>query len=618
MWARTWPCGKRWCASCRRGRCPAGAGPAAARRSELQRARVSLAARPGSSRGRTSQSRAGRCVPPAESLGISERGSRPTRSRGGRQPRCSPPTTRVTASTTSISAASRRRCSIAISPRHRRSAGWRSARRCATSAHTVVLPPDLTQDEQFERSAVRHARRHGVPAYVSRRCGLPLRHPPHARSRRENRRESPGRSRSSWRSTGGGLQLFTVAGRPLVSAALESRLRIRTPPQADAGLNVRIPVKAGPHTIAVAFLKRPSALAETERQPFKASYNGRERGRDLLRDDRGPVRRGAARATHRADGGSSRAVLDRPAEDEACARTILSTLARRAYRRPVIAADVDDAHEASTRTGAVEGAGFEAGIEMALRALLVSPGFLFRIEHGPGAESASRTRSATSNWRRGCRSSSGAAFPTRNCSTLAIARQAERSGGARSPGAAAARRSARRRARRTTSPTSGCICATCSRRPATRGCSPISTTTCGRRSGARPSCFFESIVREDRSVLDLLRADYTFVNERLARHYGIPNVYGSHFRRVTFDEDSVRGGLLGQGSILTATSYANRTSPVQRGKWVLENVLGMPPPPAAGGRAATQGSDGARQGADDARADDRAPHESDRVRAVTS
>jgi hypothetical protein len=81
--------------------------------------------------------------------------------------------------------------------------------------------------------------------------------------------------------------------------------------------------------------------------------------------------------------------------------------------------------------------------------------------------------------------------------------------------------------------------------------------------------FFESIVREDRSVLDLLRANYTFVNERLARHYGIPNIYGSHFRRVAFDEDSVRGGLLGHGSILMATSYANRTSPVQRGKWVL-------------------------------------------------
>ena len=90
---------------------------------------------------------------------------------------------------------------------------------------------------------------------------------------------------------------------------------------------------------------------------------------------------------------------------------------------------------------------------------------------------------------------------------------------------------------------------------------------------------FESIVKEDRNVLDLLRAPYTFVNERLARHYGIPNVYGSRFRRVSLGEDSVRAGLLGHGSVLTVTSYANRTSPVLRGKWVLENILGTPPPP---------------------------------------
>ena len=91
--------------------------------------------------------------------------------------------------------------------------------------------------------------------------------------------------------------------------------------------------------------------------------------------------------------------------------------------------------------------------------------------------------------------------------------------------------------------------------------------------------FFESIVREDRNVLDLLRAKYTFLNERLAKHYGIPNVYGSRFRRVELDDDSVRGGLLSQGSILTVTSYATRTSPVIRGKWILGNILGTPPAP---------------------------------------
>jgi hypothetical protein len=91
--------------------------------------------------------------------------------------------------------------------------------------------------------------------------------------------------------------------------------------------------------------------------------------------------------------------------------------------------------------------------------------------------------------------------------------------------------------------------------------------------------FVESIMREDRSVLDLLRANYSFVNERLAKHYGIPNVYGSRFRRVAFPGDGLRGGLLRQGSVLTVTSYATRTSPVIRGKWVLDNIIGSPPPP---------------------------------------
>ena len=90
--------------------------------------------------------------------------------------------------------------------------------------------------------------------------------------------------------------------------------------------------------------------------------------------------------------------------------------------------------------------------------------------------------------------------------------------------------------------------------------------------------FFESQLREDRSVFDLLEADYTFVNERLAKHYGIPHVYGNHFRRVPVTDDN-RRGLLGQGTVLTVTSYSNRTAPTIRGKWVLENILGAPPPP---------------------------------------
>jgi hypothetical protein len=91
--------------------------------------------------------------------------------------------------------------------------------------------------------------------------------------------------------------------------------------------------------------------------------------------------------------------------------------------------------------------------------------------------------------------------------------------------------------------------------------------------------FFDSILREDRSALDLLRANYTYVNERLAKHYGIPGIYGTRFRRIELDKDSERGGLLRQASILTVTSYATRTSPVIRGKFILDNIMGVPPPP---------------------------------------
>ena len=108
--------------------------------------------------------------------------------------------------------------------------------------------------------------------------------------------------------------------------------------------------------------------------------------------------------------------------------------------------------------------------------------------------------------------------------------------------------------------------------------------------------FFESIVKENRSVLDLINADYTFVNERLARHYGMPNVYGSNFRRVTLT-NPVRRGLLGQGSVLTVTSYPNRTSPVLRGKYILENILGTPPPAPPAERAGALGQRG-RAGAE--------------------
>ena len=111
------------------------------------------------------------------------------------------------------------------------------------------------------------------------------------------------------------------------------------------------------------------------------------------------------------------------------------------------------------------------------------------------------------------------------------------------------------------------------------GCIRTSTTICVRHSARETELFVDSVLRADRSVVDLLQANYTFLNERLAKHYGIPNIYGSRLRRVSLGADSKRGGLLRHGSILSVTSYATRTSPVIRGVWVLDNIFGAPPPP---------------------------------------
>ena len=181
-----------------------------------------------------------------------------------------------------------------------------------------------------------------------------------------------------------------------------------------------------------------------------------------------------------------------------------------------------------------------------------------------------------------------------SCSTLAARGELTEAGGARAAGAAHAGRSAvagaRREFRRPV--------AVAAQHPAassrTRACFRSSTRTCARRSSARPSCSSRASCARIAACSELLTADYTFVNERLARHYGIPNVYGSHFRRVTLTDDA-RRGLLGKGSILTVTSYPNRTSPVLRGKWLLENMLGAPPPPPPPDVPALQenGEDGA-------------------------
>jgi hypothetical protein len=266
-----------------------------------------------------------------------------------------------------------------------------------------------------------------------------------------------------------------------------------------------------------------------------------------------------------------------PSAEADCAKKIVATLARRAYRRPVTDADLQ-APLAFYDEARADG-GFDAGIEMALRAILASTEFLFRVERDP-RNIAPGTAHRVSDVELASRLSFFLwnSIPDEELLDLAVR------GALKEPAVLLAQTR-----RMLADPRSEALVTDfagqwlylrnlAASNPDARMFPDFDDNL--RQAFRRESeLFFESIVKEDRSVLDLLRADYTFVNERLAKHYGIPNVYGSRFRRVTLGDDSVRGGLLGQGSILTVTSYANRTSPVLRGKWILENILGTPPPP---------------------------------------
>ena len=265
-----------------------------------------------------------------------------------------------------------------------------------------------------------------------------------------------------------------------------------------------------------------------------------------------------------------------PAEEEPCAREILSTLARRSYRRPVTNEDIQPLLNLYRESRSSRG--FEAGIGMALRAILVSPEFLFRIERDP-EKATPDTAYPISDLELASRLSFflWSSIPDDPLLDLAAAgrlkdpRKLEEQvvrmlGDARSQALVSnfVGQWLYLRNMRSVSPDPVAF--------------PSFDENLREAFQRETELFFESMLREDRSVLDLLDADYTFVNERLARHYQIPHIYGSHFRRVTLNDEE-RRGLLGQGSILTVTSYPNRTSPVLRGKWLLENILGTPPPP---------------------------------------
>lgn len=366
-------------------------------------------------------------------------------------------------------------------------------------------------------------------------------------------------------------------------------LRVAPPPggndhqAVDEGLKIRFPVTAGPHKLGVTFLKNPSSLLETKRQPYQAHFNMHRHPRMSPALYQVSIT-GPYSATGVGETPSRRRLfLCRPAtpgEEDNCAKRILSTLMRRAYRRPVTDEDLQKPLE-FYRQGRAEG-DFDAGIEMALSAVLVNPRFLFRIEQDP-ADVAPGTVYKISSLELASRLSFflWSSIPDDELLELAI-------GGDLGKPDVLERQVRRMLADPRSRTLVGNFASQWlhlrnldSMTPDLR-LFPDFDDNLRQAFRQETELLLESVLREDRSVLDLLESDFTFLNERLAKHYGIPHVYGSHFRRVDLGEESVRGGLLRQGSILTVTSYATRTSPVLRGKWILENLLGtpIPPPPA--------------------------------------
>jgi mono/diheme cytochrome c family protein len=348
----------------------------------------------------------------------------------------------------------------------------------------------------------------------------------------------------------------------------------------DQHLRIRVPVTAGPHSVGVTFIKKPSLLLETPRQPYQAHFNSYRHPRIQPAvysisivgpyDANGPGDTPSRR----------RIFVTRPAnpnEEDAAAKRILTSLMRRAYRRAVTDADLQGPFELY-RNARTDG-DFDAGIEMALSAVLVSPEFLFRVERDPeGIPPNTAYRISDTDL-----ASRLSFFLWSSVPDDELLDEA-RAGKLHEP--AVLEREVRRmladarsRALVTNFASQWLHLRNLDGTTPDMRLFPDFDDNLRQAFRTETELFFESILREDRSVLDLVRANYTFLNERLAKHYGIPNVYGSRFRRVTLGDDSWRGGLLRQGSMLTVTSYATRTSPVRRGKWILANLLGVPPPP---------------------------------------
>jgi mono/diheme cytochrome c family protein len=344
-------------------------------------------------------------------------------------------------------------------------------------------------------------------------------------------------------------------------------------------LNVRVPVKAGRHELGISFVRKAWEPDEV----LQPRQGGWPLSSDEMFDSNPGVDtvivEGPYQPAAQSDTPSRRRIFTcqpRGKSDESCARSIVSTIAHRAYRRPLTEKDNLELL-GFYRDGSREG-GFEAGIQRALERILVSPDFLFRIEQDPDAAPASKVY-RLSDVELASRLSF---FLWSSMPDDELLTAAER-GRLKDP--AVLERQARRmladpRAKALVDNFAGQWLVLRN----IRNVSPDADLFPNFDENLRDdflqetSLFFESQLKDDRSVVELLSANYTFLNERLARHYEIPNVYGTRFRRVSL-ADSRRGGLLGQGSLLTVTSYPNRTSPVLRGKWLLETILGTPPPP---------------------------------------
>ena len=367
----------------------------------------------------------------------------------------------------------------------------------------------------------------------------------------------------------------------------------------DLRWQIRVPVQAGLQDVAVAFLRLPSyETSDYPRLRFIApSYEGNmvPRGLGIYQPHLNSVTIvGPFGPTGGAgDTPSRRRVFvcrpDTAADEVPCVREILSVLSRRAYRRPVTDDDIDTLFAFYAKEREHPGSTIESGLEMALRALLVRPDFLFRIEADPGSSVAATAVSAagdeqlpTSVYRIGnLELASRLSFflwsSIPDDTLIDLAAQGRLS----DPGVLE-----QQVQRMLSDPRSKALAGNFVPQwlnyrslevssPADPNFDESLRTAMFRET----ELFFDSVLREDRSVHELLTAKYTFLNERLAAHYGIKSVKGSHFRRVLLDEDSPRGGLLGHASVLTATSHAIRTSPVKRGKWILESILGVSPPP---------------------------------------